>query len=538
MPWGCSSVPRALQPPGRQRRPGCLRPGVRVQRRVPASGRWQPGGTVETPKCSAPTAPRPELAQKLLALGMGSTQGPTGQGGSTPLSPSQGPKGSRQLARTPGSQQPFVVLPTSQAHKNPLHLLQQATLDRTGAAGSTGSSGNLPGRWQQCCVGFPKGFLCSEQGGEGVHGLRGQPTAGRGQRGRLMVVLSTPKRVTLVQDPRFLLCFLCDAFSFLLFFSCFLGVPRTNLGHLQQQLEIGKEQKKPSEIQEFWIRDPKANHSWALLARPAPRQQRGARGRSSSRAEAPTEQSPGGAAAPKPHQCISSPLTHEKTQNISAVLCTAAPLRSQHRSGWEQTLLRAGSARLHVSPRHGQLLPEGSQTHGITPSAQPSLERAANTGAPGRQPGETRCWPLRAGRVLAASSGRAHPRRQAQAGPRRARGSLHPALGAGALGEGSQNKDDVSSDLGCEKQGGTGRWRLPALPSAASRDRLLPGAASALNAAPAAGESPAPACAGKASGSPNVPGGSGSVPRAKRFLRAFITREPSRGTRLSREGRG
>lgn len=318
--------------------------------------------------------------------------------------------------------------------------------------------------------------------------------------------------MTLVQDPCFLLCFLCDAFSFLLFFSCFLGVLRANLGHLRQQPDTGKEQRNPSEIQELWIRDPKGAHGGAAPAL--------ARHQPSKAQEEPLHPNLSTwIQVLRPHH-FTSPLTHKNLQIVSAMLCTTAPLYPRHRSGWEQTLLRAGSARLHVSPRHQQLLPEDSRTHGTVPSARPSLGRAANAGAAGRQPSETRgaCSRHKHGQGPGGRGARSTLPSAPEPWEREARTKMTFLLIWAA-----KNK--------AERAGGGSR-RCPARP------RLLPGAASALNAAPAAGESPAPACAGKASGSPNVPGSSGSVPRAKRYLFAFITWEPSRGTRLSQEGRG
>lgn len=252
--------------------------------------------------------------------------------------------------------------------------------------------------------------------------------------------------MTLVQDPCFLLCFLCDAFSFLLFFSCFLGVLRANLGHLRQQPDTGKEQRNPSEIQGTGGRDQGS--------------QGGPRGRSSSLSEAPTKQSPGGATAPKPHHLDPgaaptplhiSPHTQKPPNRICYALhdCTPLPPAPQR--------VGANAAQSGLSQAPRLPTPPAAPPRG-QPDPRHGAISTAVLGKGGERGRSGQAAQRDAGRVLAA---------QARAGPRRARGSLHPALGAGALGEGSQNKDDVSSDLGCEKQGGTGRWRLPALPSAA-----------------------------------------------------------------------
>lgn len=84
---------------------------------------------------------------------------------------------------------------------------------------------------------------------------------------------------------------------------------------------------------------------------------------------------------------------------------------------------------------------------------------------------------------------------------RRAQGSLHPALGAGATGEGAQNKDDVSSDLAAHNKAG----RAAAAPGSSRRCLRF-------ERRTATGESAAAACAGTA-----------CARNVERFLLASVT---------------
>lgn len=87
-----------------------------------------------------------------------------------------------------------------------------------------------------------------------------------------------------------------------------------------------------------------------------------------------------------------------------------------------------------------------SAPHDCTPAA-PAAPRGSGAARPGSgAPAGAR----RSGLKTALNAAADRRRAAASTGTaRRAQSSLHPALGAGAMGEGAQNKDDVSSDLGC-----------------------------------------------------------------------------------------